>query len=91
MQLSLTKRGLARIITVDMPPLTPPDRPMNITSPTVAPARRRRKLVIPLVCNMMTGIVVSNSILIVDVTRVYRRHGMAIREAVALACAFTAR
>ncbi len=35
---------------------------------------------------MMTGIVVSNSILIVDVTRTYRRHGMAIREAVALAC-----
>jgi multidrug efflux pump subunit AcrB len=35
---------------------------------------------------MMTGIVVSNSILIVDVTRNYRRGGMAIREAVALAC-----
>ncbi len=35
---------------------------------------------------MMTGIVVSNSILIVDVSRTYRRHGMAIREAVALAC-----
>src|SRR5271165_2362678 len=35
---------------------------------------------------MMTGIVVSNSILIVDVTRIYRREGMAIREAVALAC-----
>ena len=35
---------------------------------------------------MMTGIVVSNSILIVDVTRVYRRQGMAIAEAVALAC-----
>ena len=35
---------------------------------------------------MMTGIVVSNSILIVDVARTYRRHGMAIREAVALAC-----
>ena len=35
---------------------------------------------------MMTGIVVSNSILIVDVTRNYRRDGMAIREAVALAC-----
>ena len=35
---------------------------------------------------MMTGIVVSNSILIVDVTRVFRRQGMAIREAVALAC-----
>ena len=35
---------------------------------------------------MMTGIVVSNSILIVDVTRNYRREGMAIREAVALAC-----
>jgi multidrug efflux pump subunit AcrB len=35
---------------------------------------------------MMTGIVVSNSILIVDVTRIYRRQGMAIREAVALAC-----
>jgi multidrug efflux pump subunit AcrB len=35
---------------------------------------------------MMTGIVVSNSILIVDVTRNYRRGGMPIREAVALAC-----
>ena len=35
---------------------------------------------------MMTGIVVSNSILIVDVTRVYRRHGMPIAKAVALAC-----
>ena len=35
---------------------------------------------------MMTGIVVSNSILIVDVTRVFRRQGMPIREAVALAC-----
>ena len=35
---------------------------------------------------MMTGIVVSNSILIVDVTRSYRRGGMPIREAVALAC-----
>jgi HAE1 family hydrophobic/amphiphilic exporter-1 len=35
---------------------------------------------------MMTGIVVSNSILIVDVTRHYRRSGMRIREAVALAC-----
>ena len=35
---------------------------------------------------MMTGIVVSNSILIVDVTRNYRREGMAIREAVTLAC-----
>ena len=35
---------------------------------------------------MMTGIVVSNSILIVDVTRSYRRQGMPIREAVALAC-----
>jgi len=35
---------------------------------------------------MMTGIVVSNSILIVDVTRVYRRHGMPIADAVALAC-----
>ena len=35
---------------------------------------------------MMTGIVVSNSILIVDVTRIYRGEGMAIREAVALAC-----
>jgi multidrug efflux pump subunit AcrB len=35
---------------------------------------------------MMTGIVVSNSILIVDVTRNYRRGGMAIRDAVALAC-----
>ncbi len=35
---------------------------------------------------MMTGIVVSNSILIVDVTRIYRRHGMPIADAVALAC-----
>ena len=35
---------------------------------------------------MMTGIVVSNSILIVDVTRKYREAGMPIREAVALAC-----
>jgi multidrug efflux pump subunit AcrB len=35
---------------------------------------------------MMTGIVVSNSILIVDVTRKYRESGMPIREAVALAC-----
>ena len=35
---------------------------------------------------MMTGIVVSNSILIVDVTRIYRKAGMRIREAVALAC-----
>ena len=35
---------------------------------------------------MMTGIVVSNSILIVDVTRTYREGGMPIREAVALAC-----
>lgn len=35
---------------------------------------------------MMTGIVVSNSILIVDVTRNYRSEGMPIREAVALAC-----
>jgi multidrug efflux pump subunit AcrB len=35
---------------------------------------------------MMTGIVVSNSILIVDVTRVYRSKGMPIAEAVALAC-----
>ncbi len=35
---------------------------------------------------MMTGIVVSNSILIVDVTRMYRKGGMPIREAVALAC-----
>jgi multidrug efflux pump subunit AcrB len=35
---------------------------------------------------MMTGIVVSNSILIVDVTRNYRRGGMPIRDAVALAC-----
>jgi HAE1 family hydrophobic/amphiphilic exporter-1 len=35
---------------------------------------------------MMTGIVVSNSILIVDVTRSYREGGMPIREAVALAC-----
>ena len=35
---------------------------------------------------MMTGIVVSNSILIVDVARSYRKGGMPIREAVALAC-----
>ena len=35
---------------------------------------------------MMTGIVVSNSILIVDVTRRYREEGMPIAEAVALAC-----
>lgn len=35
---------------------------------------------------MMTGIVVSNSILIVDVARTYRGGGMAIRDAVALAC-----
>jgi multidrug efflux pump subunit AcrB len=35
---------------------------------------------------MMTGIVVSNSILIVDVTRIYRGKGMPIAEAVALAC-----
>jgi multidrug efflux pump subunit AcrB len=35
---------------------------------------------------MMTGIVVSNSILIVDVTRKYREGGMPIREAVTLAC-----
>jgi len=35
---------------------------------------------------MMTGIVVSNSILIVDVTRIYRGKGMPIADAVALAC-----
>jgi multidrug efflux pump subunit AcrB len=35
---------------------------------------------------MMTGIVVSNSILIVDVARKYREGGMPIREAVTLAC-----
>ena len=35
---------------------------------------------------MMTGIVVSNSILIVDVARIYRRQGMPIAEAVALSC-----
>ena len=35
---------------------------------------------------MMTGIVVSNSILIVDVTRVLRRAGRPIKEAVAAAC-----
>jgi HAE1 family hydrophobic/amphiphilic exporter-1 len=35
---------------------------------------------------MMTGIVVSNSILIVDVTRNLRREGMPIEEAVATAC-----
>jgi hydrophobic/amphiphilic exporter-1 (mainly G- bacteria), HAE1 family len=34
----------------------------------------------------MTGIVVSNSILIVDVTRILRREGMPIDEAVAMAC-----
>jgi multidrug efflux pump subunit AcrB len=35
---------------------------------------------------MTTGIVVSNSILIVDVTRVLRRDGRPIKEAVAAAC-----
>jgi HAE1 family hydrophobic/amphiphilic exporter-1 len=35
---------------------------------------------------MMTGIVVSNSILIVDVTRVLRKDGLPIKEAVAQAC-----
>ncbi|MGC2323259.1 MAG: efflux RND transporter permease subunit, partial [Terriglobales bacterium] len=35
---------------------------------------------------MMTGIVVSNSILIVDVTRVLRREGQPIKQAVAAAC-----
>jgi len=35
---------------------------------------------------MMTGIVVSNSILIVDVTRVLRRNGQPIKQAVAAAC-----
>ncbi|HEY0308476.1 MAG TPA: efflux RND transporter permease subunit [Acidobacteriaceae bacterium] len=35
---------------------------------------------------MMTGIVVSNSILIVEFTRHLRNEGMAIREAVAMAC-----
>jgi multidrug efflux pump subunit AcrB len=35
---------------------------------------------------MMTGIVVSNSILIVDVTRILRREGMPIKEAVSTAC-----
>jgi hydrophobic/amphiphilic exporter-1 (mainly G- bacteria), HAE1 family len=35
---------------------------------------------------MMTGIVVSNSILIVDVTRILRKEGMAIDEAVSMAC-----
>ena len=35
---------------------------------------------------MMTGIVVSNSILIVDVARTLRREGMAIEKAVATAC-----
>ena len=35
---------------------------------------------------MMTGIVVSNSILIVDVTRVLRTEGKPIKEAVATAC-----
>jgi HAE1 family hydrophobic/amphiphilic exporter-1 len=35
---------------------------------------------------MMTGIVVSNSILIVDFARILRREGMAIAEAVAMSC-----
>jgi multidrug efflux pump subunit AcrB len=35
---------------------------------------------------MMTGIVVSNSILIVDVTRILRKEGMPIDEAVSVAC-----
>jgi HAE1 family hydrophobic/amphiphilic exporter-1 len=35
---------------------------------------------------MMTGIVVSNSILIVDVARTLRKEGMAIQKAVATAC-----
>ena len=35
---------------------------------------------------MMTGIVVSNSILIVDVARTLRKQGMAIKEAVSAAC-----
>ncbi|MGZ4814873.1 MAG: efflux RND transporter permease subunit [Terriglobales bacterium] len=35
---------------------------------------------------MMTGIVVSNSILIVDVARTLRKEGMAIKEAVSTAC-----
>jgi multidrug efflux pump subunit AcrB len=35
---------------------------------------------------MMTGIVVSNSILIVEFTRALRNEGMAIRDAVAMAC-----
>jgi multidrug efflux pump subunit AcrB len=35
---------------------------------------------------MMTGIVVSNSILIVDVTRILRKEGMPVDEAVAMAC-----
>lgn len=35
---------------------------------------------------MMTGIVVSNSILIVEFTRTLRKEGMPIREAVAIAC-----
>ncbi len=35
---------------------------------------------------MMTGIVVSNSILIVDFTRLLRKEGMPIKEAVATAC-----
>jgi multidrug efflux pump subunit AcrB len=35
---------------------------------------------------MMAGIVVSNSILIVDVTRILRREGMPIKEAVSTAC-----
>ncbi len=35
---------------------------------------------------MMTGIVVSNSILIVDVARTLRRQGVAVKEAVATAC-----
>jgi multidrug efflux pump subunit AcrB len=35
---------------------------------------------------MMTGIVVSNSILIVDVTRILQREGMPVDEAVTMAC-----
>jgi len=35
---------------------------------------------------MMTGIVVSNSILIVEFTRAFRKEGMPIEEAVATAC-----
>ncbi len=35
---------------------------------------------------MMTGIVVSNSILIVDVTRILLKEGMPIDEAVSMAC-----